>query len=417
MIARSYVIVGAGESGVAAAHSIREADPMARIAVFSDEAGLPYERPPLSKGVLTDIGGSGPKYIRTREWFDEFKVDLFSSSSVDSIDVVRQTVSARQGEKTIEVAYDKLLLATGARARKFPALKGDCPVYYLRTLGDAVKLRERLLAAKAVLIVGGGVIGLEVASSARKLGKSVTVVELASRLMARAFTPELSERLLALHRDNGVDVRLDVGPIELSGVKGGVLCRAGGLEIVRADMALVGIGVIPNTMLAESVGCFIDNGVLVDGSGQTSIENIYAAGDVASFAHPIYDKTLRLETWRHAQRHGAHVGRSMVGEVEPYDELPWFWTDQHGVNIQVTGLVSGESETAWRCSGGGSSALHFEGEKFVGVTTINNGREMRPFSKLIAAHWRGRPEALLSGEVPLGKLCKQLISEINGDNQ
>lgn len=407
---KRYVIIGAGETGVAAAEAIRHGDPEGRIQLFSSESALPYERPPLSKEVLTDVDLQTLKSIRPEQWYLDNHIELLLGATVTEIDTGAQKVFASLQGNILEANYDRLLLATGASVRTIPDSEESAALWYLRTWEDALSLREKLAVADSILIIGGGVIGLEVASSAVALGKSVVVIELASRLMARAVAPEISGEILSLHLENGVDVRLNTEIISSVTTEGGIECTLGDGTVLKTDMAIAGIGVMPNTSLAESAGCRIGNGIAVNGRGETSVENIYAAGDVAAFSHPVYGAGLRLESWRHAQRHGAHVGRAMAGETASYGELPWFWTDQHGVNFQVTGIAPDHCETYWRGDDRTKTAMHFDGDRLVAVTTMNNGRDMRPLGKLISAGWRGEVSPLLATDQPLGKICNTLIS-------
>lgn len=412
MVGKRIVIVGGGEAGVAAANAVRDADERAEIVLLSDEPDLPYERPPLSKEVLTDGALETSKSIREPAWYSDRTISLRTGAKVISIEPSSKTLKLAEAGEETEIGYDKLLLATGARARTLSSTPRGLRVFCLRSQADAQRLKRSLGQASSVLVVGGGVIGLEIASSARTLGKSVTVIEAAPRLMARAVAPEISALLHKLHTDNGIEVILNAGSVDLQESADGVRADMDRNPSVEADIAVVGIGVIPNTELAEEAGCRVANGVVVDAQGRTSVPDIYAAGDVAVFDHPIYGPGVRLESWRHAQRHGAHVGAVMAGADMAYKEVPWFWTDQHGVNLQVTGVSDPACQTYWRGDQSTGTALHFIEDRLVSVTTINNGRDMRPLTKLIAAGWRGEPSALLSDTQPLGKLCNQLLADI-----
>lgn len=405
---RAVVIVGAGEAGVAAASAIRESGDHRRIILISEEPHLPYERPPLSKEALTDEIPA-LKTIRPAPWFKEQSIDLRLGWRVQFIDPARRSLVLETGGRAEELFYDQLLLATGARVRTMT----DAPagVCYLRTHEDSVALRSRLSQAQRLLVIGGGVIGLEVASSARHMGKEVVVLDMAPRLMARALAPDVSDVIAELHRDGGVDIRLNAGSIDLRQTAQGMRAILGDGTVYDGDLVAAGIGVIPNTELAAQAGCALENGILVDETGQTSVPGIYAAGDAAAFPHPVFDRHVRVEAWQHARRHGAHVGRAMAGTPASYSEVPWFWTDQHGVNVQVAGLAADCDRTLWRGAGPARTALHFSGNRLVAATTLNNGRDMRPVTNLIAAGWHGNPQALLDASTPLGKLAARLLAE------
>jgi 3-phenylpropionate/trans-cinnamate dioxygenase ferredoxin reductase subunit len=404
---KPIIIVGAGEAGVAAAAGLREGDPEVEVILISDEPVLPYERPPLSKEVLLGEQ-SDPKPIRPAEWYSDVGIKLRLDSLVLRVDGKAREAFVRTGNGATEkLAYDKLLIATGARVRRLA--ENGAPIHYLRTSEDGDRLRNALLAAASVGVIGGGVIGLEVAASAAKLGKRVTIFEPAPRLMARAVTPDVSDYLADLHRAAGTFVMTETGPIEVSSSPEGVTVHLGGAAHF-VDLCVAGIGVHPNSELAESAGCAVNNGVLVDSCGRTNVSGIYAAGDVASFHDASLGRSVRLEAWQHAGRHGAHVARAMLGQLDDYLEVPWFWTDQLGVNIQVAGLVTGADHTEWRGSGESRTGFHFEKNRLIAVTTINNGRDMRPSIKLLAAQWRGDPYQLSSPTRPLGKIVTDLLT-------
>lgn len=400
-------IVGAGEAGVAAAATFRQEGFTGRIALLCDEYRFPYERPPLSKEVLLGVEADA-RLIRPESWYAEMHIDLHLGARVVDIAAADCQLTTNRGGDIAKLSYGKLLLATGARVRE---LAGCTSVRYLRTFEEGEALRLALGSAKSIVVIGGGVIGLEVASSATALGLSVTVVDLAPRLMARALAPDVAHWLEALHKDAGVSVLTDVGSVEVEARDGGQTVVLGDGKRLPADLVIAGIGVVPNDGLAQLAGCRLDNGIVVDGSGRTTVENIFAAGDVAAFHHPTFGRQMRVEAWQHAGRHGSHVARAMLGVVDDYCEVPWFWTDQHGTNLQVTGIAAGSELTVWRGETASRTGFHFISDRLVGATTINNGRDMRPAAKLIAAGWRGDPELLVDTNTPLGKLATQLLSE------
>lgn len=391
------VIVGAGEAGVAAVGALRAHGYSGEIVQLSAETTHPYSRPPLSKAALRAPETLGQP-IKSRRWFEDRAVDLRLGAYATEILAAERRIVVRASGRFEVIPYDDLLLATGATVRRLWQLAPlGSEVIYLRTLNDACKLRARLERAARVAVVGGGVIGLEVASTARELGKTVTVIELAGRLMARAVSPPTSETLLDLHRSAGVTVHLSRG---LAGVEampgGGARLILQNRATVEADLIVAGVGVIPNGELVRAVGCATRDGILVDDQGRTSVPHVYAAGDVANFPHPLYGR-LRLEAWQHARKHGAHVGAAMLCAGRPYVEIPWFWTDQYGVNLQVAGLPNLADEHAER----GATTFHLRDSCLIGATTINDCGDMRPAIKLIAAGWRGESRELLDRSKPL----------------
>jgi 3-phenylpropionate/trans-cinnamate dioxygenase ferredoxin reductase subunit len=240
-----------------------------------------------------------------------------------------------------------------------------------------------------VLCIGAGVIGLEIASSARALGCEVTVLEALPRAMGRAVSPEGAAFIEALHRDAGVTLHFGVIVDRLAQADGGVAvtCRDG--RRFEADVVVAGVGMQRNLALAEAAGLALEGAIVVDAFGRTSAPDVYAAGDVTAFPHPLFGKRLRLESWRHAQNHGIAVGKAMCGDTSPYDDVPWFWTDQHGVNLQVAGLPADAARTVVRQGGAAGSfvAVHLaEDGSVVGVTAANNPREIRAGQALIKSH-------------------------------
>jgi 3-phenylpropionate/trans-cinnamate dioxygenase ferredoxin reductase component len=391
----NYVIVGAGEAGVAAAAAIRKGAPQARIKLVTDEVGLPYERPPLSKEVL--LREPVQTLLRKPEWYDDNRIELIRARALAIEPGTRTVQVAAPGAADGRIGYDQVLIATGATARRLP-FPG---ILYLRTWDDALAIRRRLENAGKVIVIGGGVIGLELASAARALGHQVVILELAERLMARAVAPDVALWLHRLHASVDVDLRFgaSVRAIAKRGAEFDV--QLGDGTVLNADLILAGVGAAPETELARTAGCAIEDGVLVDASGRTSIEGIYAAGDGARFYHPGIGSHIRLEAWQHAGRHGSHVGEVMTGGTQQYQCMPWFWTDQHGINLQVAGFAAETEYTVWRGSGSSRSAFHFIGDRLVAASTVDNGRNIRPAVQLIEAGWVGNPATLADATVPL----------------
>ncbi|NIJ09285.1 3-phenylpropionate/trans-cinnamate dioxygenase ferredoxin reductase subunit [Sphingomonas vulcanisoli] len=401
----AMLIIGAGEAGIAAAGALREAGHVGRVLVVGEEPHHPYARPPLSKAVLTE-DACPVEHIRSAEWLEERGIELWLGACVESVDAAAHSAEIVRGAERCVVPYDKLLIATGAAPRHLPSLDplGGL-VTYLRNWEEAIALRSRLARAQSVVIVGGGVIGLEVASSAIKLGCTVTVIEPAPRLMARALAAGTSEMLLDLHRTAGVYVRLGVGLASAKLVDGYAELTLDDGDRIDADLVVAAIGVVPNDLLASRLGCAVDQGILVDANCATSVADVFAAGDVARLVHPLADEPIRVEAWQHARRHGAHAARAMLGDTSPYAEIPWFWTDQHGVNIQVAGLPGLADSHVER----GATTLHLQGDRLIAATTIDNGRDIRPATKMIAAGWSGPVAALTDPSIPLARLAQAPI--------
>jgi 3-phenylpropionate/trans-cinnamate dioxygenase ferredoxin reductase subunit len=259
-----------------------------------------------------------------------------------------------------------------------------------------------------VVCIGAGVIGLEIASSARRRGCEVTVLEALPRAMGRSVSPEGAQFVEALHRDAGVELHFGVIVDAIEDAPSGglcVTCRDGGE--FTSDLVIAGVGMQRNLALAEHAGLALEGGIIVDELGCTSAPDVYAAGDVAAFHHKLFDRRLRLESWRHAQNHGLAVGKAMCGDATPYDDIPWFWTDQHGVNLQVAGLPADAARTIVRASTPPNvfNAVHLaEDGSVIGVTAANNPREIRAGQALIKARRPVDPAAIADPNVPLQRL-------------
>ncbi len=397
-------MVGAGQAGAWAAVAMRQAGFAGRILLIGDEPWRPYERPPLSKAVLTEDPEPPILYFHPEQRYAELGIELLLGTAVATLEPDAHRVVLADGRA---LDYDKLLLAVGGQARRLPIHGGDHALY-LRTLEDARAIRARLAGAPRVLCIGAGVIGLEIASSARARGCAVTVLEALPRAMGRAVSPEGAAFIEALHRDAGVALHFAVIVDRLDqAANGGILvsCRDG--RCFEGDVVVAGVGMQRNLALAEAAGLTLEGGIVVDAAGRASAPDIYAAGDVTAFFHPLFGKRLRLESWRHAQNHGIAVGKAMCGDTAAYDDVPWFWTDQHGVNLQVAGLPADAARTVVRQGGAPGSfvAVHLaEDGSVIGVTAANNPREIRAGQALIKSHKPVDAAKLTDASVPLQRL-------------
>ena len=400
----THVIVGAGQAGGWAAIAMRQAGFDGRILLIGDEAWRPYERPPLSKAVLTDETEPQIQYFHTAERYTDQRIELLLGTRVNGIDPKAHSIELHDGTR---VDYDRLLLTMGGRARHLP-IHGGNKALYLRTIEDARQIRERLSTARQVVCIGAGVIGLEIASSARARGCDVTVLEALPRAMGRSVSPEGAAFIESLHRAVGVALHFHVIVDAIEDSAAGMLriiCRGGGE--FSADLVIAGVGMQRDLALAEAAGLSLEGGIVVDEFGRTSAPDIYAAGDVTAFHHPLFHRRLRLESWRHAQNHGIAVGKAMCGDTTAYDDIPWFWTDQHAVNLQVAGLPADAVRTVLRANAPPNvfTAIHLaEDGSVVGVTAANNPREIRAGQALIKSRRPVSEAALADPSVPLQTL-------------
>jgi NADPH-dependent 2,4-dienoyl-CoA reductase/sulfur reductase-like enzyme len=400
-IPETTLIIGAGQAGSHAALAMRDAGYAGTITLIGDESELPYERPPLSKQMLTAADEPQVPHFHTAARYDERGIALLRSTQAIAIDPAGHTVSLSNGDV---LPYTNLLLTTGGRARRL-SVPGREHVLYLRTLEDARHLRSRLRPGARIACIGAGVIGLEIASSAVARGCIVTVIEPGLQAMGRSLAPEIAAWLAAWHRENGVTLRLGIGVSEVT--EGAVRCTDGAW--VEADAVIAGIGLERNTELAGAAGLAVEGGIVVDEFGRTSAPGIYAAGDVAAFWMPLLRRRMLLETWRHAQDHGTAIGRIIAGQVTPYDETPWFWTDQHGVNLQMAGTLEGVAATVIRGAIGVPpfSAWHLNAAgQLIGVVGIDAPRDVRAGQTLLRTRRPVDPALLADTSVSAQRLAR-----------
>jgi NADPH-dependent 2,4-dienoyl-CoA reductase/sulfur reductase-like enzyme len=381
---RRHVIVGAGLAGHRAALELRRLDRSSDITLIGEEPGLPYDRPPLSKDLL--LGRVAPEALRLPGTGDYAALDIRhrAGEQVVAIEREERRVLTARGEA---IPYDRLLLATGSRPLTLPAEPG-APVHLLRGLEDAARLRAGMAGGRHVTVVGGGFIGLEVAAAARSLGCRVTVIEAAPRLLSRGMPEALSHWAASLHESEGVALRLGA---RVSGImaapEGGAILDLGG-EALRADLVVIGIGIRPNTELAERAGLAVEDGILVDAACGTSDPAIFAAGEVT--CHPIagLGPRRRVESWKTASEQPLAAARAMCGQAARYEDLPWLWSDQFAHNIQSVGLPDSGVEVVERgdpASGRWTLvSLDAEGRP-VGAVAVNNGRDIGMLRKAIRA--------------------------------
>ncbi|MGS5089388.1 NAD(P)/FAD-dependent oxidoreductase [Hydrogenophaga sp. A37] len=362
------VIVGAGHCGGRAAQALREAGWTGSIHLIGMERHLPYERPPLSKELLTGEKTAGACQLRSAQALIDDDVRLHTQR-VSALDTTRRCITLANGQV---LPYHRLLLATGGSARCLDIPGADLPeVLTLRTVDDALLLSQRLGTGRRLLVVGGGFIGLEVAASARRAGMAVTLVEGARRLLGRAVPADIAAGAQALHQAHGVDLRLGVLPTAIVPRQpGGVRVQLNDGSQVDADTVLVGIGMKPATALARTAGLTVAQGIVVDAALRTSAPEVFAAGDVAEFPGPLSGQPMRQETWFNAETQARVAAHNMVGGHEVVHQPPWFWSDQYDHQLQVCGEPAMGTHTVVRELGGGDRiAFHLDAqERLVGMS-------------------------------------------------
>lgn len=335
----TFVIAGAGLAGAKAAETLREEGFAGRVLLVGEEIERPYERPPLSKGFLLDKEPRDKAHVHEADWYDKHDVELRAGTSVAAVDRGAHQVRLSTDEP---VAYDKLLLATGASPRRLDVpgskLQG---IHYLRTMADSAALKQALApGGRRVVVAGAGWIGLEAAAAARAHGNEVTVIEPELVPLHAAMGPELGGMFADLHREHGVVLRMDEGVAGFWGAgQVSAVVTSGGAE-VPADVVIVGIGVRPNSGLAEAAGLEVSDGILVDQSLRTSDPDIYAAGDVANAYHPLLGRRIRVEHWANALNGGPVAARAMLGQDVVHDQLPYFFSDQYDLGMEMSGVAA-----------------------------------------------------------------------------
>jgi 3-phenylpropionate/trans-cinnamate dioxygenase ferredoxin reductase subunit len=330
---RTFVIVGAGLAGAKAAETLREEGFTGRIVLIGAEPERPYERPPLSKGLLLGTAQRDSVFIHDAGWYTDHDVDLRTGTTVTGIDRGQRLVQVHSGER---IAYDRLLLATGATPRQLPVPGADTDgILSLRTLADAARIEDAVGDGTRLVIVGAGWIGLEIAAAARTRGAAVTVVETAALPLQRVLGDRMATVFADLHREHGVTFRFGAQVSEITPTC--VLLGDG--TALRADAVLVAVGVTPDTTIAEQAGLRADNGILVDHRLRTDDADIFAAGDVANVDHPLLRTRVRVEHWSNALHTGPAAARAMLDGDVSYDRLPYFFTDQYDLGMEYTGWV------------------------------------------------------------------------------
>jgi 3-phenylpropionate/trans-cinnamate dioxygenase ferredoxin reductase subunit len=401
------VIVGAGEAGARAAITLRAEGYAGALTLIGDERHAPYERPPLSKATIVGEGVPTIPTIGDAAALADLRIDHLTSSAVASIDrsARRVTLSDRRA-----LDYEKLLLATGAKPRRLSLPGGDAAIT-LRNFDDSIALRGHMQAGRRIAIIGGGFIGLELASSACALGCKVVLIEAAPRILMRGVPSAIADIVAARHRAAGIDLIVGAAIAHISPAGDGHVVTLADGRAIPSACVIAGIGAAPEIALAAAAGLTIDNGVAVDGQLRTSDPHIYAAGDCASFPHPLYDgRRIRLEAWRNAFDQGAFVAKTMLGARDDYQAVPWFWSDQHDLNLQIAGLVDEGPEPVARDLGDGALLLfHLTADGRLaaasGIGPLGKiGREVRLAEMLIAKRARPNRDALASPGVKLKSL-------------
>lgn len=401
------VIIGGSHSGHQVAIAARGAGYDKSIVILSNENDVPYQRPPLSKAFLMGKVTREGLYFRPAEYYAEQNIDLRLGVTAQSFDNQTQIVTLEDGNT---LGYEKLVIATGTRVRKLPGADFT-GVHYIRTLADIDAMMAELDTVKDVVVIGGGFIGLEGAAALRTMGRTVSVVEMADRLMARGVGETVSAYFADHHRSQGVNVYLSTGVDGLTNEDGrvtGVTLATG--ETIPADLVIVGIGVIPNQEIAEAAGVACENGILVDEYMHTSEPNVLAVGDCTRFHSRFFHETLRLESVQNATDQARTAGATIARENKPYDAAPWFWSDQFDVKLQMTGITFGYEKQIIRgnVEEGVFSVFYFKDGKWLGTDTVNQPTDHISSRRLLDAGYALSEEEAADETVVLKDIVKGL---------
>lgn len=340
------LVIGGGQAAGRLVEALRGGGFDAPITLVGEESRVPYERPALSKEFLKREIEAHALQVRALEWYECERIGLRLGRSVVAIQPSEGRARLDSGEV---LHFEHAVLATGSRPVRPPFTGTALPgVHFLRTLGDAERLREALRPGARVAVVGGGLIGLELASTACELGCAVTVLEAADRLLARVAAPRFSRHVLAMHLSHGVQVRTGTRVQRVDREAGALVLRLDDASQIDCDAVVIGVGAIPNTELAQEAGLHVDDGIVVDAWGRTSHTQVFAIGDCARFFHPKLGRHVRLESWKHAQDHAVAVAGTLLGKDAPYAPLPYAWSHQYGAQLQFVGWPAPEADEVSR---------------------------------------------------------------------
>ncbi|MHB9836170.1 NAD(P)/FAD-dependent oxidoreductase [Paraburkholderia terrae] len=395
------IIVGASHAAAQLAPSVRQEGWQGRIVVIGDEPHLPYHRPPLSKAYLLGEKNSHDLLIRTADAYEKFGIEFRLGERVASIDRVRKQVTLQDGSS---LAYDKLALCTGTRVRTVDMPGAQLAgMHYLRGIADIDRIRRHVNEGGHAAIVGGGYIGLETAAVLKRLGMRVTVLEMAPRVLARVTAPEVSAFFERVHREEGVDIRTGVcvERFEGNGHVERIVLRDG--AVLPATLVVVGVGVMPNVELAQQAGLEVDNGIVVDACARTSDPDIVAAGDCTMHLSPYYGR-IRLESVPNATEQAKAAAAAICGKDKPYRALPWFWSDQYDIKLQIAGLNAGYDQVVirgQRDAGRSFTAFYLKQGRLVAADCVNRAQEFMVSKRLIAEGVAVDPARLGNEDFPL----------------
>jgi 3-phenylpropionate/trans-cinnamate dioxygenase ferredoxin reductase subunit len=408
---QTHVIVGASLAGAKAAETLRQEGFDGRLVLVGAEDARPYERPPLSKDYLRGEVGREKVYVHDESFYAEHDIELRIGSMAVGLDTSSTELELDDGER---LRYDRLLLATGSEPRRLSVPGGDLDgVLYLRSVDDSDVIRARLDRGGAVVVIGAGWIGAEVAASARQRGLEVTIVEPASVPLERVLGAEVGAVYRDIHADNGVRMLMSTGIERFEGGRAVERVRTDDGHELACDFVVVGVGVEPRVQLASRAGIETDNGIAVDPLLETRVPSVFAAGDVANAHHPFYGERIRVEHWANALHQGPAAARNMLGRAEPYDRLPYFFSDQYDVGMEYSGLAREWDRIVFRGDPASREFVAFwlNGDRVVAGMNVNVWDVAEPIRRLIAERVAVGDERLADPSVPIDELVAASLRE------
>jgi len=379
------VIAGAGHAAGQLVATLKQQKFAGQIVLVGDEPYLPYQRPPLSKKFLSGELDAERLYVKPESFYADTQIETRLNCSISTLDRESRVLITESGDT---IGYDKLVLALGSRVRKLSIDGADLNgVHYLRSIADVDAIRAELGERKKAVIIGAGYIGLEVAAVLRQLGVEVTVIEMAERVMSRVVSPEISDFYQIEHANHGVKLRLSTGITAFHGESRVSAVETADGEMLAADFVVVGVGVLPNTELATAAGLQVENGIVVDDQCQTSDPDIYAVGDCTAHPNAIYERRLRLESVQNALEQARTAASNICGKEAHYTEVPWFWSDQYDLKLQIAGLSTGYDEVVIRGNPADRAfaCLYLRDGKLIATDAVNSPRDFVQSKAIIAA--------------------------------
>jgi len=405
-MSNDVVIIGSGHAGGMTAILLRQQDYHGLITLIGEEAYLPYQRPPLSKGFLAGEIEQERLYLKKQSYFEKNNIHVIKDKKVLNIDRDNKNVFLNNRK---QIEYGKLVLATGSVPNKINTSCRETNLYYLRTITDALKIQRALKDKNKITIIGAGYIGLEIASIAVRKNINITIIEMEDRVMSRVLCPVVSDFFQKKHEAEGVKFKFNVSVIDIEDSHNQKQIKCSDGTVMDTDAVVIGVGIKPNVELAIDSGLVCQDGIVVDENGQTSDESIFAAGDCTNHPNGFYQKRLRLESVHNAVEQAKSVAASIIGEKKPYHQVPWFWSDQYDLKLQIAGISHNHDQYIIRGSMEEEkfAVFYLQKKRIIAVDTINNLKEFLNGKKLIAMGAEIPPEILQNKDTDLKEWIKK----------